>query len=124
MWQEASRGKSCVKNISSRESRTEPGTPGARGQMVHRGQKVGKGGGRGEIKKDCESTKEKVRRNLGFSQRAMRSHWSFLSKNLSNLIIFLKVTLVTGEGRSRSRKVSLVTPAAFHETGWWWLRQG
>lgn len=73
---------------------------------------------------DCESNKEKVRRNLGFSQRAMRSHWSFLTKNLSILITFLKVALVTGEARSRSRKVSLVTLAAFHETGWWWLRQG
>lgn len=59
LWQEASRGKSCVKNVSSRESRTEPGIPGTRGQMAHRGQKVGRGGGRDEIRKTASLIKRK-----------------------------------------------------------------
>lgn len=69
----------------------------------------------GQITKDCKPAQEGLRRNLGFSVKAMRSPWRVLSRRVNYLITFLKITLVTVEGRRGSRQVSLATLAFFHE---------
>lgn len=47
---------------------------------------VGWGGGKGQIRKDCEPAKVGFQRNQGFSQRAVRNHWRVLSRKVNYLI--------------------------------------
>lgn len=77
--------------------------------MVHTGSEAGQARRQGQITKDCKPAQEGLRRNLGFSVKAMRSPWRVLSRRVNYLITFLKITLVTVEGRRGSRQVSLAT---------------